>query len=104
MILRVDPNSAVPVYEQLRVQITNMATAGTLAPGAQLPTAETDVIRVSVSFTKDPAVTDLESFKATFKNPARAYLLDRRPPPPSTNDLIERVQSQLEQIRLNQLR
>jgi len=38
LILRVDPNSAVPVYEQLRVQITNMATAGTLAPGAQLPT------------------------------------------------------------------
>ncbi len=28
----------MPVYEQLRVQITNMAAAGTLAPGAQLPT------------------------------------------------------------------
>jgi DNA-binding transcriptional regulator YhcF (GntR family) len=38
VILRVDPDSAVPVYEQLRVQITNMAAAGTLAPGAQLPT------------------------------------------------------------------
>jgi DNA-binding transcriptional regulator YhcF (GntR family) len=38
VILRVDPESAVPVYEQLRVQITNMAAAGTLAPGAQLPT------------------------------------------------------------------
>ena len=38
MILRVDPESAVPVYEQLRLQITNMAAAGTLAPGAQLPT------------------------------------------------------------------
>ncbi len=38
MILRVDPTSAVPVYEQLRVQITNMAASGTLAPGAQLPT------------------------------------------------------------------
>jgi len=38
VILRVDPASAVPVYEQLRVQITNMAATGTLAPGAQLPT------------------------------------------------------------------
>jgi GntR family transcriptional regulator len=38
VILRVDPDSAVPVYEQLRVQITNMAATGTLAPGAQLPT------------------------------------------------------------------
>jgi DNA-binding transcriptional regulator YhcF (GntR family) len=38
VILRVDPGSAVPVYEQLRVQITNMAATGTLAPGTQLPT------------------------------------------------------------------
>jgi DNA-binding transcriptional regulator YhcF (GntR family) len=38
LILRVDPSSAVPVYEQLRVQITNMAASGTLALGAQLPT------------------------------------------------------------------
>jgi DNA-binding transcriptional regulator YhcF (GntR family) len=38
VILRVDPDSAVPVYEQLRVQISNMAAMGTLAPGAQLPT------------------------------------------------------------------
>jgi DNA-binding transcriptional regulator YhcF (GntR family) len=38
VILRVDPDSAVPVYEQLRVQITNMAATGTLRPGTQLPT------------------------------------------------------------------
>ncbi len=38
MILRVDASSPVPVYEQLRAQISTMVAAGTLAPGAQLPT------------------------------------------------------------------
>lgn len=38
MILRVDANSPVPVYEQLRAQICIMVAAGTLAPGTQLPT------------------------------------------------------------------
>ena len=38
MILRVEPESAVPVYEQLRTQIVNMVTAGTMQPGTQLPT------------------------------------------------------------------
>jgi DNA-binding transcriptional regulator YhcF (GntR family) len=38
MMLRVDSDSAVPVYEQLRAQIATMVAAGTLARGAQLPT------------------------------------------------------------------
>lgn len=38
MILRVDANSPVPVYEQLRAQISAMVAAGTLLPGTQLPT------------------------------------------------------------------
>jgi DNA-binding transcriptional regulator YhcF (GntR family) len=38
VILRVEPESAVPVYEQLRTQIVNMVTAGTMKPGTQLPT------------------------------------------------------------------
>src|SRR4051794_36753742 len=38
VMLRVDPASAVPVDEQLRTQIVNMVTAGTMTPGAQLPT------------------------------------------------------------------
>jgi DNA-binding transcriptional regulator YhcF (GntR family) len=38
VILRVEPESAVPVYEQLRTQIVNMVTAGTMQPGTQLPT------------------------------------------------------------------
>ena len=38
MILRVDAASPVPVYEQLRAQISTMVAAGTLTPGTQLPT------------------------------------------------------------------
>lgn len=38
MILRVDATSPVPVYEQLRAQISTMVAAGTLMPGTQLPT------------------------------------------------------------------
>lgn len=38
MILRVDPSSAVPVYEQLRSQLATMAGSGALAARAPLPT------------------------------------------------------------------
>lgn len=38
MKLRVDPRSAVPPYEQLRVQLTQMIATGALAPGDRLPT------------------------------------------------------------------
>jgi GntR family transcriptional regulator len=38
MILRVDPSSAVPVYEQLRSQLATMARSGALAERAPLPT------------------------------------------------------------------
>jgi GntR family transcriptional regulator len=38
MILSVDPNRALPVYEQVREQIRRMVAAGTLTPGTRLPT------------------------------------------------------------------
>jgi GntR family transcriptional regulator len=38
MILRVDPDAALPVYEQIRTQIATMIASGALAPGTQLPT------------------------------------------------------------------
>jgi GntR family transcriptional regulator len=38
VILSVDPNRALPVYEQVREQIKRMVTAGTLRAGTQLPT------------------------------------------------------------------
>ncbi len=38
MILSVDPGRALPVYEQVREQITRMVTSGTLAAGTRLPT------------------------------------------------------------------
>lgn len=38
MIIAVDPERALPVYEQVREQVARMVAAGTLAPGARLPT------------------------------------------------------------------
>ena len=37
MILRVDPASPVPPYEQIRSQVRAMVDAGVLAPGSRLP-------------------------------------------------------------------
>jgi DNA-binding transcriptional regulator YhcF (GntR family) len=38
VILRVDTGDAVPVYEQIRLQLLAMIAGGTLTPGSQLPT------------------------------------------------------------------
>jgi GntR family transcriptional regulator len=38
MILRVDAQSPMPAYEQLRSQLETLITSGTLAAGTQLPT------------------------------------------------------------------
>lgn len=38
MILRVDPTNALPVYEQIRQQVTRMAMTGTITAGTRLPT------------------------------------------------------------------
>ena len=37
MILRIDPESPVPPYEQIRSQIATMATTGVLREGTRLP-------------------------------------------------------------------
>ena len=37
MILRVDPRSAVPPYEQIRAQVATMAATGVLPVGTRLP-------------------------------------------------------------------
>ncbi len=37
MIVHVDPSSAVPVFEQLRIQIERMIASGHLRPGSRLP-------------------------------------------------------------------
>lgn len=38
MTLRMDPNSPVPAYEQLRSQLARLVAAGVLAPGTRLAT------------------------------------------------------------------
>ena len=38
MIIRVDPDSPVPAFEQIRGQVADMAGSGVLVAGARLPT------------------------------------------------------------------
>lgn len=38
MIVEVDPDSAVPVFEQLREQLERLIASGALPPGSKLPT------------------------------------------------------------------
>ncbi len=38
MIIAVDPERPLPVYEQVREQVVRMVAAGTLQPGVRLPT------------------------------------------------------------------
>lgn len=38
MMLTVDPSSAVPPFEQVRVQLLALVSSGELAPGTRLPT------------------------------------------------------------------
>ncbi len=38
MIIAVDPDRALPVYEQVREQVVRMVASGILGPGARLPT------------------------------------------------------------------
>lgn len=38
MMLVIDPKSSVPPFEQLRVQLLEQISSGSLAPGAKLPT------------------------------------------------------------------
>lgn len=59
MILSVDPDRALPVYEQVREQIRRMVAAGTLLAGTQLPSIR-------------QLATDLSLAKGTI---ARAYEL-----------------------------
>ena len=38
VLLRVDPDLPLPVYEQIRVQVARLAMSGQTAPGTRLPT------------------------------------------------------------------
>ncbi|HAZ55598.1 MAG TPA: GntR family transcriptional regulator, partial [Acidimicrobiaceae bacterium] len=38
MVVRLDPTAAVPLYEQLRAQVSVMVAVGQLEPGCRLPT------------------------------------------------------------------
>ncbi|MCH7789162.1 MAG: GntR family transcriptional regulator, partial [Acidobacteria bacterium] len=49
MVLRLERDSVVPPYEQLRAQLTVMVAAGLLEPGTRLPTVRSLAEHLSLS-------------------------------------------------------
>lgn len=41
MDVKVDPQSVIPPFEQVRIQVRDLVTSGKLVPGARLPTVRT---------------------------------------------------------------
>jgi GntR family transcriptional regulator len=64
VIIRVDADDAVPVYEQIRQQLLAMIASGVLAPGIQLPTIR-------------QLATDLRLAKGTVSKAYESLLRDR---------------------------
>jgi len=75
MILRIDARAALPVYEQIREQVTRMAVLGTLPAGTRLPTirqlaADLGIAKGTVakaySLLESTAVVESRGHKGTF--------------------------------------
>lgn len=63
MIVQVDPRSPVPVFEQIRAQVSRLIVSGQLRPGARLPAirdlaTDLDVARGTVNKAYDALARD----------------------------------------------
>jgi hypothetical protein len=78
---------------------------GPYIPDAGPAPAETDKLKLYLDLTKAPVgAKTVDEFKAKLPLSAKVYVRGRRPEPPTTNDLLNRVNFQLQQIQFNQLR
>lgn len=68
-----------------------------LSPMQGAPNSEFDTLRITASRTELPILRQMPLT-------AKVYLQHKRPAPPTTDDLINRVNFQLQQIQFNQLR
>jgi hypothetical protein len=94
-----------------RVELTFDGKTVTFLVGEYLPTdaarpAETDRLRLGFDPQAESAKkADLKTVaQLKFPMPAKFYLRHNRPKPPTTNDLLDRINFQLQQIQFNQLR
>ena len=69
VIVQVDPSAAMPVYEQLRTQITRLVVSGQLAAGTQLPTIRQ--LAADLDLAKDTVARTYELLE-------RDHLVERR--------------------------
>lgn len=84
MIVRIDPQSATPPYEQVRAQIATMAAAGTLAAGSRLPTVRQLAADLGVAGgTVARAYRELEAAGVVETRGRHGTFVAARPAPPA---------------------
>ncbi len=89
MILRLDPHSHIPPYEQLRAQLAVMVTVGHLDPGTRLPTVRemADAIELAPG-TVARAYRELENDRMVEGRGRRGtFVVDE---PPESEPVLER--------------
>lgn len=76
MIIRVDPNSGVPVYRQIVEQVRFQVTSGLLQPGTILPSTRTLSQKLGVNpMTVSKAYSILEQEKLVERRPGLALMV-----------------------------
>lgn len=119
MILRIDAQAALPVYEQIREQVTRMAVLGTLPAGTRLPTIRqlaTDLgiakgtVAKAYTLLESTAVVESRGHKGTFvlepdvagtsedvaaglREAAEAYVVSARQSGRSLDDAIDELRT-----------
>lgn len=90
MIIEVDATSAIPVYEQIRLQVTRMAATGVLAEGTRLPTIRQLANDLGLAKgTVARAYSLLESHKVVQSNGPRGTFIEALPDVPAADRVAE---------------
>lgn len=86
MIVHVDPSSAVPVFEQLRVQIERLIASGQLLPGSRLPAIRDLANDLGLARGTVNKVYDLLARDGLVATSGRRGTVVLDPPPTTTTD------------------
>lgn len=97
MIVRVDPNSGVPVYRQIVEQIRFQVTSGLLSPGTALPSTRTLSHKLGVNpMTVSKAYSILEGERLIEHRPGLTLTVAELTPGAAQRSVEEQLRSALE--------
>ncbi len=96
MIIRVDPNSGVPVYRQIVEQVRFQVTSGLLQPGTNLPSTRTLSQKLGVNpMTVSKAYSILEQEKLVERRPGLALMVAEITAANAEKSAVEQLRSAL---------